>query len=372
MGDPPAEPQRTRRRGSGAREEARVPHAEREVRPDPRSPEDDRQDDEPEADPDPRRRAALGEPVGAGAAGSDHGPESAGPLTPRARPEVPGAARDAPGTVPDGLPVPGEAPATVGPLGAASILCDGCRRSTPHRILRIDGGGTPRPGDAFGGIARCRVCHLTHRFWSEAVPEREVPLIISRGAQSTQGSIRLPMRRRLLVGSGVPGADPPLVIRRLDSRTGRAVVEARVAETQTIWAVPSHERLTPVSVVEGRRTRTVRATLDPGSVVVVGGELRVEGLELRVVAIRANARTHHDDGASFPVGAVDRIYARRRAMPPAGSIAWRRERLSPSSRASSTSSWGRSRSGPGTRTTRSRPRARRADGGATTQSSRDS
>jgi uncharacterized Zn finger protein len=249
------------------------------------------------------------------------------------------------------------------PLGSASLPCENCGRETPHRILRLDRGS--RPTGRIQGVARCRLCHWTHAFSSEAPAQVEVSQILSMGGVSERSRISLPTRRRLQVGSGLPGSDRTLRIQRIDTRDGRQTAQASSDEIATVWVVRDLGASVAVSIVEGRETRSARLNVPRGTRYTVGERVTVEGTRLDIVALRAKGRTWRRPGDSFVAEEVQRIYGRRTSIPPAGRRDWRSVRERPTSFASSTSRSARSRSSPGTRRTRTAPRARTALGGAT-------
>lgn len=261
-------------------------------------------------------------------------------------------------------PPAGELPTAV---HAGDLFCDVCQEVTPHRILRtgaVAQGGAPR---TVSGTARCRRCKWVHPF--VLAPRRSVVrrLVISEGSRSESEELELDPTTLLRVGANVPGKRPEVRILRLDTTDDRSASEATAERIRTIWTRPVAGRSLPVSIVEGRRTRAARVPEEPGRSYEIGGELLVEGLPCVISAMRADGTTWHDPGRSFPGEAVERLYVRRMARPPAGRSDWRSDRETESSRASSTSSAGRSRSSPGIRIIRSRPRERRASGGAADQ-----
>jgi uncharacterized Zn finger protein len=269
--------------------------------------------------------------------------------------------------IPDADEDPEKAGGGIAGIRAASLFCDHCGETTPHRILRLDPRGRA-PQARIRGVARCRVCRFTHPF--ESLPEARVDLamIVSEGATSRRGLVSLPGSRKLQVGSGVPEAEEPLTIRRIDDRTGRPRSHALAREAATLWVTRDTGAVVAVSVVEGRRTHSTQLTLPHGTRLAVGDELSLEEGTVEIVGLRARRQTWRRPGDGFSADEVDRVYARRASMPPAGKRPWSRERGMPSSRASSTSTASRARSTPGTRSARIVPRARIALGGATVQS----
>jgi len=240
---------------------------------------------------------------------------------------------------------------------AAEIYCETCGGPTNHRILRLD---PPRRGAGPGvlqGIARCRNCRTTHRFRSEPPRLSTLTLVRAEGPRSTRGTLQVPASTELRVGEEVENLEEPLRVLRLDRADGASVEYARADQVSTVWATADLVPRIPVSIVEGRRTRSVRLQLPPDARLAVDSPIEVEGRPYVVSALRARGHTWRRPGDEFPSGEVTRLYVRRSAMPPAGSMPWRRERASPSSSARATSSSGRRRSSPGTRTTRTRPRA---------------
>jgi uncharacterized Zn finger protein len=256
---------------------------------------------------------------------------------------------------------------TVPPIASATLLCPNCGHSTPHRILRLDPASDTSEG-GLRGIARCRTCRFTHPFESVPTEEVEVDLIVSSGSRSERRRVRLPRFARLKVGSTVPGGDERVTIRRLDDPSGRSVPHADAHAVPTIWGVLDLGAVVRVSVVEGARTRATVVRLPHGTILEVGEPMVVDGARAQIVALRANGRTWRRPGDRFGSDEVVRAYVRRTESPPAGRRDWSRSRGTASSSARATSIAARSRSSPGTRVTRSVPRARRADGGADAQS----
>ena len=259
-----------------------------------------------------------------------------------------------------------EAGAPAAAVHAAEIFCDACGRTTPHRILRVDPRSSP---GGVRGIARCRTCRWTHPFSSAPEPEVSVARIFSDGPVSEAGRVTLPANAELEVGSTVPATVPPVRVLRIDRKVGGPARSARADEIATLWVAPDRGAMVPVSIVEGRRTRSARLTMTPDRLLGVSGTIEVEGIPLVIVGLRARGRTWKEPGDEFHAREVDRVYARRQLIPPAGSSDWSRSRERPIVRESSTSRPARSRSSPGVRRTRAIPRARRALGGATVQSS---
>ena len=272
------------------------------------------------------------------------------------------------------MPEPSEPEEGPGAPGAravhsAEIFCESCGRATSHRVVRLDPPPSRGPVGTLQGIARCRICHLTHRFRVEAPRTVELDLIVSEGPESVRRRLRLPHGVPLSVEGEVPELDEHLRILRLDTHAGRTTSTARTESVATIWATRETGARVPVSIVEGRRTRSLKIVFAPELRLAVGGPVRIEGRDFEVSAVRARGRTWRELGDGFSAREVVRLYVRRTVTPPAGNNDWTRDRGRPSSAARATSTLGRSRSSPGTSRTRNRPRERSADGGAAHHSS---
>jgi CPxCG-related zinc finger len=165
------------------------------------------------------------------------------------------------------------------------------------------------------------------------------------------------------------GSGPPERVRRIDLARGGSARSARAGEIRTLWATATREAVVPLSLVEGRRTRAFRLVLPPATVLEVGQPVAVEGQRLTIHGLRARGRTWSEVGDRFGAAEVDRIYARRYAIPPAGSSGWSTPRESPSSVARARSTAERSRSSPGESRARRSPPPANASGGATVHSS---
>ena len=213
---------------------------------------------------------------------------------------------------------------------------------------------------------------------------REVKVIVSEGAQSRTARVSLAPSARLEVGSALPpnllapetGGEPGATaatapvpprgyrVRRIDAKSRPGVVGAWADEVETLWLAPDTAGTVEVSITGGARTRAARATVAPDALLGVGEPIEVEGRSLTIGGLRARGRTWRRPGDRFPAAEVQRVYARRTVIPPAGRSDWSRSREIPSSRASSTSRSERSRSGPGVTRNRRVPRDRTAEGGA--------
>lgn len=248
-------------------------------------------------------------------------------------------------------------------LQSVSLPCENCGQTTAHRVLRWDP-RTTRSRTQLSGVARCQVCRWTHPFVQRAPATFEIAVVVSEGPRSTRQRLRVPAHRRIQVGSGLPGGHGELEIHRIDRRDGESVASALTNETATVWATRTDATAVPVSIVDRDRTVAARWVVSPATEVAVGETVEVDGLPLVVVGVRARGHTWKQAGDRFPARDVQRLYGRRREMPPAGRSDWRRVRLRPSSDASSASSASRSRSGPGTRTARTVPRTATAVVGA--------
>lgn len=254
-------------------------------------------------------------------------------------------------------------------MHSAEIFCDSCQRPTLHRILRLDPPSAKGPIGSLQGVARCRECRLTHPFRTETPRPVELDLIVSEGPSSSRRRIALPRHVRLQVEGEVPELAERFRILRIDSLAGRRVPAAWSEEAATVWATNEMGALVPVSIVEGRRTRSLKVAFPPELRLAVAGPVQIEEREYEVSAVRARGHTWRDLGDGFAAREVVRLYVRRTFTPPAGRSDWRRERETPSSAASAISTSGRSRSSPGTIRTRIRPRARSAEGGPAHHSS---
>ncbi len=255
-----------------------------------------------------------------------------------------------------------------GGLHAAELRCETCGESTPHRVLRITARRHGADVDRVEGLARCNRCRWTHPFRIEVYHDLQLPVVLSDQQRSQRMVLSVPHGRRLQVGSGIPGVEPPLRILRIDRKDGTRRGEALSQDVATLWATPDRERPVPVSLTLGSKTAASRVALNPDAEVAVGDPITVAGASLRVFALRARGQTWTHVGDRIPARELQRIYTRRAEMPPAGRRRWSTSRERPSSRESSTSRSPRSRSSPGTRIQRRRPRARRALGGAAVQS----
>jgi len=239
-------------------------------------------------------------------------------------------------------------------IASAQIYCEGCRRETAHRILRVVPGGTG--GGTVRGVARCKECRLTHPFESAPEATVDVRVVVSEYDRSSRSVMQFPRHRRVLVGSGLPLQDPTLRIRRIDLHSGQRASDARTEDIATLWVTRESVPSVKVSIVIGRLTRTTRLPYAAGTRYEVGTSVVVENRPLWIAAVRARGHTWRMPGDVFPAEEVERLYVRRTESPPAGSRDWSSERDTPRDDASDRSTVARSRSSPGRRTARTIPR----------------
>ena len=263
-----------------------------------------------------------------------------------------------------------EAP-TAAALGAAVLYCETCRKETLHRILRVTGPAS-RGRTTVAGVARCRACRWTHPFVSAPETRSTVEVVLSSGPTSRRTRVELPPTEVIRVGEPLPGTTPAGRVRKIDLHDGSHPATALVRDVGTVWAVEDGPRLLRVAVLQGARSTTERLAAVPGQRLGVGDALRLPAGSVTIVALRAHGRTWRRPGDVFAAEEVGVVYGRRTVRPPAGRRGWSRERETPSSRDSSTSRDGRSRSSPGEIRNRTVPRARTASGGATQSDSSSS
>ena len=236
------------------------------------------------------------------------------------------------------------APPSAKDVHAAELYCEVCGSETPHRILRAS--GTAGTG-SLRGTARCRVCRHTHTFEIAPRPKQHLRVIVSVGSRSSRAARSFEPAEVLRVGEPVPGGAPGELVSKLERPDGRSVAEAAASQLATVWAVSVHLGALPVSIVEGRRTRSIQKRFPPEGTITIGESIDIEGRSYRVTTIRARGRTWRFDDEKLPVAEVTRVYVRRNEIPPAGRRDWIRSRETPRARASSISRAGRSRSSPG-------------------------
>ena len=257
----------------------------------------------------------------------------------------------------------------VGALGSASIFCDVCAETTPHRILDLDR-RRPGPSASVSGLARCRRCRFTHRF-ADLPPKLPVLRVIdSDGPRSASRRVPWTGAPIVAIGDRWTEADRTVVVRRIERRSGDSPQSANVADIATLWVSSGSDPSVPLSIIVGRHTSSARLPTEPDRLFGIGDQIDWPGGPLTVTAFRARARTWSRAGDRFPAREIERLYARRATTPPAGKSDWSSDRSIPSSRASSTSTRERSRSSPGASRYRRTPRVRSARGGATDHRSR--
>lgn len=242
------------------------------------------------------------------------------------------------------------------PIRSAVLPCEVCGEETPHRLLKVAGGG--RGGASVAGLARCSRCHLTHPFEDRApAASHELWMVLSEGRSSRRERRSLPPTRHVEVDELLEGEDPPLRVRRLEGPGGQDLREALARDVATLWAVVDRGPRLDVSLIEGQRTRATSWVPPEGATVRVGDRLELPEASTFIIGFRGRGRTWRRTGDVLPASEVTRIYARRTVMPPAGRSAWRTDRFRPRSRTSDRSTSSRVRSSPGVRSTRTVPRA---------------
>ncbi|HEV2428827.1 MAG TPA: HVO_0476 family zinc finger protein, partial [Thermoplasmata archaeon] len=232
-------------------------------------------------------------------------------------------------------------------IHSGTLYCENCGRSTEHRILAVPRRASGSAPTSLSGVARCRICHWIHPFRSARSARVVFDEILSEGPHSTRRTRSMAPDDIVEVGVRLPRVDPALRVLRIDRRDGSRPESAMARSIATLWVAPDDGAIVPVSFVEGRRTRSVRLRYDPTQRLEVGATLESEGRSYRIAGLRARGQTWRLEGDGFPAGEVDRVYAKRTLSPPAGNIAWSRDRGSPNLSASSISRSARERSSPG-------------------------
>lgn len=250
-----------------------------------------------------------------------------------------------------------------GPIRRALLYCETCGAETAHRLLKLRPRGRGA-GAALSGVARCQTCRVTRPFLSS--PERTVAfdVVASDGEKSTRHRLAAPPKARFVLGETVEVAGAPLRVTRLELRNGANSGSAVAERLATLWGTRAVESMVRLAVIEGARSRTIKVPASAVSRYEVGRTFRLGDATLLVTALRARGQTWRRPGDAFGSDAVSVVYARRTDRPPAGRSRWSTVRGTPSSRASSASTWPRSRSSPGASRQRTSPRARTASGGA--------
>ncbi len=251
-------------------------------------------------------------------------------------------------------------------VGAASLFCDACQEVTPHRILNLKGSDRRAPGAVLSGIGRCQRCRWTHPFGSASPARRSLRAIVSDGPVSRRIELNLPPGREVGIGGRIRLGSDQFVIHRIELAGQRSVPIAAAREIGCLWLTADRPPHVPVSIIEGRRTRSIRWTPPSGARIGVGDDLLLEGATYLVTGIRTGGRTLRRASDPIEARTIDRLYVRRTWNPPAGSSDWRSSREIPSSRESSRSRSLRVRSSSGASRTRRPPAERRASGGAAT------
>lgn len=170
---------------------------------------------------------------------------------------------------------------------AIEAECPDCGE-TLHDVRK--GQLSARRGMRLDVVASCRECGRTHRVLVRAVPEVEVSVIVSRGAQSSKKAIRLPEDEDVSLGDELVVGENNVQVTGLETRDGLRVDACRAGTLGTVWARYFDELVVKFSVNLRRKTIRKDVSLGPREVLNVGDELTLGRLRVRIHGIKVQGR----------------------------------------------------------------------------------
>lgn len=152
------------------------------------------------------------------------------------------------------------------PPAALYLECPTCGR-TPHRIVR---GRFSRGKElVLDGVVRCLQCGFTrHETYREGVA-REVPFVISDGAESVREIVELLPEEAIRVGERLETSGGTVEVTAIEVE-GRRVDEAPVQAIDTVWSKRVGRIPVKFSLNKGSKTLTFTLEVPPEEEFAVG------------------------------------------------------------------------------------------------------
>lgn len=194
------------------------------------------------------------------------------------------------------------------PPSAVYVACPTCDDEELHTVLKGEVG--TRGDYTLDATVRCRTCDHIHHVTLREPGDREVPIIVSRGDESTRTRIPLPRDEHVETGDKLVVDGRQVLVTAVESQDGRRPPTAPVEDIQTLWA-KDHESVTlKFSINRVQRTEPREMDVRPEMEVAVGDEMDLGGQRYRVHAIKVEGKMLRDEGKSAPAEDIVRVYAR--------------------------------------------------------------
>lgn len=189
---------------------------------------------------------------------------------------------------------------------AIPLECPACGEETDHAVLK---GTVGLRGDyTLDAVVRCETCgtvrHIVHR----EAGERELPVILSSGAQSRRTKLLAGDDEELAAGDEVVIDGVRSVITAVETREGRRPPALPVPEIATIWAKEFEQVKIGFTINLGKKTIAKELVLEPEDRLEIGEQRVFGNLRVTIHGIKITDRMLRRGGAE--AGQITRVFAK--------------------------------------------------------------
>ena len=189
---------------------------------------------------------------------------------------------------------------------AVEARCPGCGDTTLHAVLH---GRMGRKGTlTLDATVKCDECGRVHHVLLREAPEVEVPVVVSKGADSRR-------ERVILSGDDLVAAGDELIVdgrtvlaTGLERRDGRRATELLASEIGTLWAKDFESVRVRVAINLRKKTVAKEIHANPDRDFAIGQELVFGRLRVTVHAIKRRGRMLRR--GAVPARDVVRVFAK--------------------------------------------------------------
>lgn len=172
---------------------------------------------------------------------------------------------------------------------AVTAPCPDCGEATLHSVLQ---GRSSSRGGAFtlDATVRCEECGRVHHVIVKEPAPVDVPVVVSMGSQSRRSRVRLSPDDDIEVGDTLVVDGKTCRLTGIESKDGRRVDAASVADAQTLWTIEFEQLPVGFAINLGHKTITKTLPAEPGDEFTVGSEHLFGRLRVTVHAIKTRER----------------------------------------------------------------------------------
>lgn len=172
---------------------------------------------------------------------------------------------------------------------AVTAACPDCREGTIHSVLQ---GRASTRGGAFtlDATLKCEECGRVHHAVVKEPAPVGVPVVVSMGGQSRRSRVQLSPDEDIEVGDTFVVDDKTCRLTGIESKDGRRVDAASVADAQTLWMVEFEQLAVRFAINLDHKTITKVVPAEPATEFTVGDEHLFGRLRVTVHAIKTKER----------------------------------------------------------------------------------